>query len=498
MLSRRSLLRAGGGVTVAAGAATVSTRSAFGAADKWSTLRGILQGDVVLPSDSGYGQAKQLAIGQYDAVNPQAIAYCETPGDVRACVLFAQHHGIPARVRSGGHNLNGWSTGEGLVVDLSRIDHATVSGSTVHVGPGAQSIDALIALKPYNKQIVTGTCPTVCPGGFVSGGGIGFQTRKFGMASDRLVSARVVLADGRIVRTSATREPDLFWALRGGGGGNFGAVVDWEVRPLDQPQMVTYDLLWAWDHAPQALKAWHEWLLDAPRALGSCLVVMPPYSGAPLVRIYGAHHGSATELDGLLDDLAARIGAPPIQRTSAPTGFSEGMKVLYGCGDKTDAQCHRVGTSPEAALGRTAFQRQSYVLTSRGPTAAESDAILSAWSSHDALLHRFLIIQAGGGAATDPDRGDTAFVHRDANFLTGFQGGADTADLTGELDGWAAAGAAALAPLASGAYINFPGSVRVPDFGRANYAENHGRLLGLKKRYDPHGFFRHPGALGVS
>src|SRR5207237_6883479 len=137
---------------------------------------------LVTPTDAGYDLVKQNQFAQFDAVHPTAVAYCEAPADVQASIRFARDQGISVRTRSGGHNYRGWSTGEGLVVDVSRIRHATVGTSTVRTGPGLASIDALAALAPHGKQIICGTSPTVCPGGFLSAGGIGYQTLKFGMS----------------------------------------------------------------------------------------------------------------------------------------------------------------------------------------------------------------------------------------------------------------------------------------------------------------------------
>lgn len=499
MLTRRTLFRVGGGIAVAATVVgTTGAGTAFGLGENWNELRDVLQGDLVLPADAAYGQAKQLQVGQYDALSPDAIAFCETAEDVQKTVLFAQEYDLPVRVRSGGHNLNGWSSGnQVLIVDVSRINHATVNaGGTVQVGPGTQSVDALATLKQYNKQIVTGTCPTVCAGGFISGGGVGFQTKKFGLAADRLVSAKVVLADGRIVKASATQNSDLYWALRGGGGGNFGIVVDFEVRPIDAPRLVKYETIWSWDVAATALKAWQEWTIAASRDLGSSLVVIPPYTGSPVVKIYGGYHGAQAALEQALDDLATRIGAAPLSRTVSDMGYSDAMRSLYGCGDLTDDQCDRVGRNPEAVLGRTPFQRQSYALTSRVTTTSEAAGLLSAWNTNSgSLMHRFLIVQALGGAANDVSPSATAFPHRNSQFLFGFQGGVDNEALVGDLGGWADAGRTALAPVDSGAYINFPNSTKIRSWGTANYGGNYDRLKWVKDKYDPFGFFAHPGSI---
>ncbi|PVD02902.1 MULTISPECIES: FAD-binding oxidoreductase [Streptomyces] len=496
-------MRTGGGFALAATAAGLGAGSALAGSDKWSRLRVALQGDLVTPSDPGYAVSKQGQFIEYDAVNPVAVAYCETPEDVQTCVRFSQYNGIPFRVRSGGHNLNGWSTGQGLVIDVSRINHTIVGGSTVRMGPGTQSVDALDALAPYNKQIVTGTCPTVCAGGFISGGGVGFQTRKFGTASDRLVSALVVLADGRIVRCSATRDPELFWAVRGGGGGNFGVVVDFEVRPIDAPRLVTYNTMWSWDQAAAVLSAWQDWTVNASRDLGSTLFVVPPTAGgtgtAPAIRIYGGYHGAQAGLDGALAELVQRAGVQPVSRTTNDSTFAVGMKELYGCGEMTVAQCHRVGSGPEAALYRTPYQRQSYRMTNRVTNASETAALVSAYNAQEQIPYRFMQVFALGGAANDISAGATAYVHRDAQFLAGYQSFALTPDPAPEEvaghTAWTDNAAAALTPAASGSYINFPSSRLNSNWGTANYGGNYSRLRGVKRRYDRGNVFNHPGSV---
>ncbi|WP_406503727.1 FAD-binding oxidoreductase [Streptomyces sp. NBC_01602] len=505
MISRRSLIRAGGGIVVAGAAVAAGTGPVLAAVDRWSSLRAGLQGDLFTPSDAGYDQAKQGQIVHYDALNPVAVAFCEIPEDVRLCVRFAERHDIPLRVRSGGHNLNGWSTGGGLVIDVSRISHAVPAGSTVHVGPGTQSVDALATLSPLNKQLITGTCPTVCAGGFVSGGGLGFQSRKFGTASDRVVSARVVLADGRIVRCSPSSEPELFWAIRGGGGGNFGVVVDFEVRPIGAPRIVTYDTMWSWKNAAEVFSAWQQWTTHASRNLGSSLIVLSPAASGggtePAIRIYGGYHGPKAELDAALAELTQRTGVAPLSSTSSDEAFAEGMQHLYGCGELTVPQCHRTGTTPGAQLYRTPFQMQSYRFSDRTATAGEVDTLLSTFVSDPSIAYQFIQVFALGGAVNDPSPGASAYVHRSAQFLIGYQS-SDTdpdpdAALLAKHTAWTDRATDALAPLSGGAYINFPNSRVTEDWEALNYGSNASRVRLAKRRYDPDGVFAHPGSIHV-
>ncbi|MEK8108300.1 FAD-dependent oxidoreductase [Micromonospora sp. M12] len=198
--------------------------------NKWSRLRHHLHGRLVLPSEADYQKAKQLYQVQFDDTSPRAVAYCASATDVALCLRFAQDHGIPVAARSGGHSA-GIFHDPGLVIDVSELNAVALGNGSVTLGPGAQLIDIMNTLSPSGLGISGGYCPTVAAGGFLQGGGMGLFTRSIGMASDKVTSARVVLANGTVVTASPTQNPDLYWALRGGGGGNFGIVTSYEITP---------------------------------------------------------------------------------------------------------------------------------------------------------------------------------------------------------------------------------------------------------------------------
>lgn len=460
-------------------------------------LRDRLEGELVLPSDPGYGLATQLQNTEYDSVTPAAVAYCHSAKDVLACVRHARDAGVRVHVRSGGHSFNGWSTGEGLVIDLSRMNQVAARAGTVRIGAGTQSLDALDRLKPLGRQIITGTFPTVGQGGFLTGGGLGWQTRRFGVASDRIVSARVVLADGRLVAASAGEHPDLYWALRGGGGGTFGIVTDFELLPVDAPRLTSFETLWSYEDAADVLAAWQAWAAQGSDELGTSLVVLPGMfgpGGRPVVKAWGVHLGAPQDLERALDELTERTGTKPVHReTGAPGPYADVMHEAL-CGSKTVQQCHRTGTHPEAVGHRHPYTRQAYRLTGRAVTRAEAQTLLDAWDP-DLDGERYLLCIALGGAANRVGRTETAYVHRDAQFLVGYQMATRDAEEAARgpagLQEWADGCDAALAPLATGSYINFPASRIGPGWESDHFAENAPRLRAVKHHYDPDDFFRH-------
>nr|ATY46582.1 FAD-linked oxidase domain protein [Micromonospora sp. HK160111] len=501
MHTRRAILRAGAGFAAASSALGPLALGGGYGGSAWQRLRQRLQGDLVLPTDERYAAAKQLQYAEFDAINPTAIAYCETAADVQNCVVFARKNGVGVRVRSGGHAVLGWSTGPGLVIDVTRIEHATVTGDTVHIGPGLEAIDALHKLSTAGRQVVTGTCPTVCPGGYLTGGGIGLQTRKFGIGSDRLVSAQVVLADGRLVRASATTEPDLYWALRGGGGGNFGIVVDFEVRPIDAPRMVFFSLTWGWELAKKVIRGWQPWSVAASTNLGSQLQVFMLDSApgnSPAVIVSGGYFGPKSELDAALADLRARVGVEPEAAVVTDGTYQQGMTAIYGCADLTTSQCHREGLNPDAVLPRSGFLREQYRYFDRSFTEAEVDTLLAVYDrDRRAGQLRALHAMSLGGVANQVPANATAYVHRTAQFIVGLASEAMEPDpsLPAAVERFAADAAAFLDPPGTGAYVNFPGAT-LPDWPGQYYGVNYPRLVRVKRRYDPDNFFQHGRSIG--
>ena len=212
----------------------------------WVALRSRLGGGQVLtPADAGAVSARSGPVpsgparfdrarlgwnSRFDTVLPQAIVHCATARDVAETIAFADRYGIELAVRSGGHCFAGHSTGQGVVVDVSPMRSVRVYGDVAAVGAGARLGYAYERLDELGRTIPGGTCPSVGITGLTLGGGLGILGRRYGVTSDRLTAAQVVLASGDIIDCDERRHPDLFWALRGAGAGNFGIVTSLSFR----------------------------------------------------------------------------------------------------------------------------------------------------------------------------------------------------------------------------------------------------------------------------
>ncbi|MBT2480790.1 FAD-dependent oxidoreductase [Streptomyces sp. ISL-94] len=205
------------------GAAAAALVSCLGAAaargPDYGALARAIDGRVVLPGDRDYPEARQLFQPRYDSVAPGAVAYPAHAGDVAVCLDFARRSAVPVVPRGGGHSYAGWSTcAAGLVVDAGAMAGVAVEGDGVRIGAGARLGEVNSALAGRGLAVPTGLCPSVGIAGLTLGGGLGMASRAYGTTSDRLTGARVVTPDGSVREVSADRDPELYWALRGGGG----------------------------------------------------------------------------------------------------------------------------------------------------------------------------------------------------------------------------------------------------------------------------------------
>lgn len=361
------------------------------------------------------------------------------------------------------------------------------------------------AVAPHGLAVSGGFCPTVSLGGFLQGGGIGLLTRHVGISSDKVTSARVVLASGRTVTASPEEHDDLYWALRGGGGGNFGVVTSYTVTPVPVTTLTMASLTWPFDRAVDVLDAWAHWLPDAPRTLGGGAVVglRDAAPGAtPFVSVLIGSVGTEAELNTQIGRLVDLVGAAPASRSGYTAPYLSVMMGFYGCGSYTQDQCHRTGTGPAAVLPRpTAAVDRGRLFDAPPPRAVWDAAVGLLDRDRLAGQQRMVQLSALGGAANDPARTATAYVHRNALFNASLgaviASGPVDATAIAAARSWADAGFAVLDPHSSGeTYQNFvdPG---LPDWRRAYYGENYPRLVSVKRRYDPHRLFSFAQAVGA-
>jgi FAD/FMN-containing dehydrogenase len=478
---------------------TPTPRATAGPAD-WTALGRDLAGRLVRPGDAGYDTARRLFNPRFDSLRPAAVAYCANPADVRQCLTFAARYGVPVTARAGGHSYAGWSSGPGLVVDVTGMHAVTVdpASGTATVGAGIRHADFYGALAGHGVAVPAGSCPTVGLAGLTLGGGIGVVGRAYGLASDNLVAAQVVTADGRIRDCDARREPDLFWACRGGGGGNFGVATSFRYRTRPAPTVTLFYLGWPWSRAAQVVDGWQHWAPAAPDPLWStCKLLAGGDRSTPTAFAAGAYVGTRSALQPLLDALVGRVGSDPISTSVRTQPYLTAMLTEAGCAGMTVPQCHLPDQFAGGQLRREAEAATSHFVSRPVPAAGLAAIVrgVAARGSIGGGGEGGISMDAMGGAINRVAPDATAFVHRDSLFVaqltTTWAGSASTTAIAAQ-QRWLAGFHATLAPYANGeAYQNYADPA-LTTWQRAYYGRNYDRLVRIKAALDPGSLFRLP------
>ncbi len=429
---------------------------------------------IVLPGDPGYDAARKTFNPRFDAVRPWAVVFCVAEQDARICLEGARRYRVAFRVRSGGHSFAGQSSlDDGLVIDVRGLNNLQIDPARLEATAEAGcTLGALrTALAARGLQLPLGGDP-VGVGGFVQGGGFGETSRTFGMNSDRVVAARVLLADGRTVHASETVNHDLWWALRGGTGGNFGVLL--EVRYALHRAGERNDWSYSWPLRQPADRA------TAARAL------------ATLQDEVLRHAGPEFNASADLRHWAEQDGGPPQTLRLYLWGNFFGGK---GDMDRLVAPLARIPGQEAFRQRATAplpVLRQSRFVSELG--APDWQALVDDFAQH-ANLHSTLTLSAWGGAIGAYPRENSAFVHRSAAFnmyVTGFwDGAAEEQKMQAYLRRWRGF----VAPFWNGGIYQDFADAECPDYRAAYWGDAFPALLAVKRKYDPRGLFRHPQAI---
>jgi len=447
-----------------------------------STAPGLeqLTGRVVCPGDPDYSDAKEgwnLLFSHHPAV----VVFARETRDVVNALAWARRHGVPVRVRSGGHCLEGWSNVDGgIVIDVSEMKSLSIdrSAHTATVGAGLNQLEAVTALGHAGYLAPTGTEGSVGLVGATLGGGFGLLTRAFGMASDNLLAVEIVVAAGvdgaEAIIADEDDNSDLLWALRGAGNGNFGIVTSltYRVNPLMPTTYVTAK--WqGLEHLPRVFDAWQRAAPVSDNRLTSQLEISR--DGIQLIGVLVA--GSQVEAVQLLAPMLS-VGQPDVSTTD--TGWAE----TY-----TDFQ---IPTAGEPANWK--FMSQFIY----EPFPAEAIDVIRSFLSKSPTSGCNYFTNAFGGAVSDSEpAGGSVFAHRNALFYAepgagwGVRGGTVAAEddpMTEQCLAWVADLADALKPYVNGAYVNVP-NAGMPDWATAYWGCGVDRLRAIKARYDPDDVF---------
>jgi FAD/FMN-containing dehydrogenase len=428
-----------------------------------------LRGPLLRPGNDGYEAARKLWNGMFDR-RPALIARCTGTADVIRSVNFAREHGLHVAVRGGGHSFPGHSLCEGgLLIDLSAMKGIRVNPAArrAQAQPGIKWIDFDHETQAFGLATSGGTVSDTGIAGLTLGGGLGFLSSKYGLTIDNLVSADVVTADGRLLTANATENPDLFWALRGGGG-NFGVVTSFEyqlhaVGPTVYGGMIAYPM----SAAKDVLRVYRDFTKTAPDELTTYAGFVNPPGAGTVVALICCYCGPLDTGEAIIRPLKS-LGTP-LHDALGPLPYIA-QQQIFDPGFPTGSYYYSKADSL-ADLGEEAI-----------------DILIEYASSKPSALSG-IAIQTVFGAASRVAPDATAFRHRAFPYAPIIVSQWLDPAHTAENVAWARDCWGALHPFAGGVYVNDLGEndeERVP----AAYGGNYQRLAALKKKYDPDNFFR--------
>ena len=439
-----------------------------------------LTGKVVLSTDLNYN-FDRIDYNTRELYAPAALVYCRSVVDVQNAVNCVRTQGIPFRVRSGGHSYEEFSLmNEGLIIDVSGLDAHSIhpSTATARVGAGLtqqQMWKLLGSTQMYAFPL--GTMGGVGIAGVLQGGGIGMLTRAFGLALDRVTSIQLVTAAGEVVEANATTHADLFWALRGGGGGNFGIVTAFTLQLIPLSEVVVYALSWPKEHFRAVMNHWQRWAPSTPDTSLTCQLT---FSSDGSLHSEGVYLGSVEALKKLLQ--------PWIDQCPPSSPLQTARMSWY---DSTTYFNNFDSQSPHPFKTTGAFVAE--------PLSEEMLAVIErAIHQAPACVSCDIWMQSFGGAMAQVPANATAFFHREAKFILEF--GGSWMDRTNTATGrhaarWTEDLRQALAAKTRGTYVNFADltlgsrSSRNLAYLRQYYGDNAARLRGIKKTWDPGNLF---------
>jgi FAD/FMN-containing dehydrogenase len=451
------------------------------------------EGTLVWPNNPNYNQDRQIANLAFQGF-PALIAYCTGESDVAWCLSWAQQNNVPFVCRSGGHSTAGFCTNDnGLIIDTSGLNYCFLppfwpppQPFGLIAGPGTQFANLNAYLSNYGLHTPGGGCGDVCVGGYMQGGGYGFTSREFGMNCDNVLGFDMMLADGSVVTATPTQNADLFWAVRGGTGNNFGVLLSVIYQVYQLPSVWGVWLQWPLENAAQALYEMQSnyMLSGAPSTLGY-MTVIAAQNNTPVLMMRIMFDGTEAELDAAIAPLLALPGAgPPPKFPLKQQGTY--AQINYALLEQPYGIPQLPATIP---LGED--KQAGYIQA----TLAVSDwqSIIDYYQTTP-NIYNTLVIEPYGGAINSYPVGNSAFIHRTAamDFFVDVFWDIATADEEMLAKQWLDGFMALMQPYFNGeCYQNYPRR-GLPNYAQQYWGNAYPTLQQVKAKYDPNNVFNFP------
>lgn len=478
-----------------------AANSTTGYSNALRLLRKQLKGTLVLPQDADYLYWAQSVNARFNTILPLAIALCETSEDVSTCIKWSRNTGVPIGTKGGGHNYNGASTTRGLLIATRRMNEIQVDKESrmLTAQSGTLNGSILSYLRNGNVMLPIGTCPQVGLTGLTLGGGIGKDSRWAGLTSDRLRSTELVLANGEIVTADNHTNPDLFWAVRGAGGGNFGIHTQMTYELVELISPVVSVLEFVFKGAAAAIDVFHTMdtiIHSAPERLTcsfsirtnpSLLNLPDQIAGSkldpsifPLTFIQFSYQGEAGELENLIKPLTSYV--VPVSRRGAQLSY-------------WDAMFNWLIEAPDAEP--RGFANASRYANSPISNSTVHDLVWNIVEAPFAQRRKYVYLSSlsrVGGVVNQVATDETAYSHRNSNTIfnpNAFWRLEATPAEQLQLQRWLRGNYDLLKRQTQPeSYQNFPDAI-ITDWPTAYYGPNLNKLIQVKRKYDPQNVFHH-------
>lgn len=514
MLSRRRFLKSGASAAVFTSAVSLARCSSVAPAPPPRTspldrLRSAIQGSVIVPSDSAYGIASQPWNANFAGVLPAAVVVVASAADVAKTIKFAREYQFGFAMRNGRHSFAGFSANAGLVIDVSNLTTVRVDGAGERAtfGAGQTNLPLYAKLWPTRMTVPAGTCPTVGLTGLSAAGGFGRLSRLYGLTCDNILELKVVTAAGDLVTASENEHADLLWACKGGGGGNFGAVVELTAR-LHPVDMLFTEIAYTFSiaNAVRVMTAFQAWVPELPDN-GHCWTEIrtgDPKTGASVI-VEFTFAGPKDQARALGRELIGAAGVQPIATSIVTAPYLSTMRDSLCAGLRPD-ECAYTGVSPHGVLPRPAFYAKSDLIRTTWPAEAfaalaeaierrQADPVLTPGNYIGGINIGKIAFETAGGAIARPPATPSAFAHRDIRYVVQYQARwrPQSSDSVAKANiAWTEATFESVKQWLSGSAYQGYADPNLSDWQRQYYGASLRRLRAIKRKYDPDGVFRYP------
>jgi FAD binding domain/Berberine and berberine like len=451
-----------------------------------ASMESVITGKIVFPWSPGYEQDRQEFDDLYPTY-PVVIVYAVSFADVRECLKLAHDAGMEVAIRSSGHSLACFSVCSGMVIDLSEMNNVTVDhvARTIEIEPGANFSKIYPAVEPYGLHMPTGDCPTVCPAGFIMGGGYGMTTRMFGMGCDNAIELTVMLADGRIAVANKDQNPDLFWAIRGGTGGNFGVLLKTKFILHTLGDIMGVQIRWPIEANPA-------------RSANILYAIQENYLSPGVLPQMGIQTILSSD-DNAVKTLffcATWIGdEPSFTKALEPLLSISGFTIKKFQGKYSDVNNQVLDGTPDIPDDIMGFARSRYI--DRSLAESEWLNIVQYFIKNAPNQYTMIDMEAYGGNVSNIPENSCAFIHRNVkvDFFTEAFFDQKTNDRA-KNEAWTNGLFEFMKPYASNrSYQNYPYRGQ-EDYRNAYWGNYYNQLVLIKKKYDPENFFKYQQSIG--